>query len=35
VLSTAATGERGRQWQQIIENPGKTLEYWHKLETDG
>uniref|UniRef100_A0A1I8B0H1 Rabphilin-1 n=2 Tax=Meloidogyne hapla TaxID=6305 RepID=A0A1I8B0H1_MELHA len=35
VLSTAAPGERGRQWQQVIENPGKTFEYWHKLESDG
>ncbi|KAL7069968.1 hypothetical protein ACQ4LE_011187 [Meloidogyne hapla] len=35
VLSTAAPGERGRQWQHVIENPGKTFEYWHKLESDG
>ncbi|CAD5220053.1 unnamed protein product [Bursaphelenchus xylophilus] len=34
VLSTAAKGDRGKQWTQCIENPGKTFEYWHKLETD-
>uniref|UniRef100_A0A914GYD0 Rabphilin n=1 Tax=Globodera rostochiensis TaxID=31243 RepID=A0A914GYD0_GLORO len=34
VLSTAAPGERGRQWQQVIENPGKTFEHWHRLEVD-
>ena len=34
VLSTAAPGERGKQWQNVIENPGKTFEYWHKLAAD-
>jgi hypothetical protein len=34
VLSTAAQGERGAQWTSVIENPGKTFEMWHKLETD-
>ncbi|KAI6187974.1 Rabphilin-1 [Aphelenchoides besseyi] len=34
VLSTAAKGDRGVQWTQCIENPGKTFEYWHRLETD-
>ena len=32
VLSTAAKGERGQQWSQCIENPGKTFEAWHKLD---
>ncbi|KAI6241496.1 Rabphilin-1 [Aphelenchoides fujianensis] len=32
VLSTAASGERGVQWTECIENPGKTFEHWHKLE---
>ncbi|KAI6235599.1 Rabphilin-1 [Aphelenchoides besseyi] len=34
VLSTAAKADRGVQWTQCIENPGKTFEYWHRLETD-
>lgn len=34
LLSTAAKGDRGKQWTQCIENPGKTFEYWHKLETE-
>jgi len=34
VLSCAAPGERGKQWQSTIENPGKTLENWHKLTVD-
>ncbi|KAL3103150.1 hypothetical protein niasHS_002336 [Heterodera schachtii] len=34
VLSTAAPDERGRQWQQVMENPGKTFEHWHRLEVD-
>jgi hypothetical protein len=32
VLSTAAKSERGQQWSQCIENPGKTFEAWHKLD---
>jgi len=32
VLSTAAKGERGKQWTNCIENPGKTFESWHKLD---
>uniref|UniRef100_A0A914EJY3 Rabphilin n=1 Tax=Acrobeloides nanus TaxID=290746 RepID=A0A914EJY3_9BILA len=32
VLSTTAKGERGKHWTQVIENPGKTFEFWHKLE---
>ncbi|TKR64917.1 hypothetical protein L596_025390 [Steinernema carpocapsae] len=34
ILSTAAKGERAQQWQKVIENPGQTFEYWHKLELD-
>ncbi|CAJ0941144.1 unnamed protein product, partial [Mesorhabditis belari] len=34
VLSTSAKGERGKQWIQVIENPGQTFEYWHRLELD-
>jgi Ca2+-dependent lipid-binding protein len=34
LLSTAAKGERGIQWTNVIENPGKTFEMWHKLEAD-
>ena len=34
VLSTEATGERGRQWQKMIQKPGKNSQYWHKLDVD-
>uniref|UniRef100_A0A1I8AGX4 C2 domain-containing protein n=1 Tax=Steinernema glaseri TaxID=37863 RepID=A0A1I8AGX4_9BILA len=34
ILSTAAKGDRAKQWQQVIENPGQTFEFWHKLELD-
>ncbi|KAH7731135.1 RBF-1 protein [Aphelenchoides avenae] len=34
LLSTAAKADRGKQWTQCIENPGKTFEYWHRLETE-
>uniref|UniRef100_A0A914L0Q3 Candidate secreted effector n=1 Tax=Meloidogyne incognita TaxID=6306 RepID=A0A914L0Q3_MELIC len=34
VLSTEATGERGRQWQKMIQKPGKNTQYWHKLDVD-
>nr|CAD2151978.1 unnamed protein product [Meloidogyne enterolobii] len=26
-----SNGEGGRQWQRMIKNLGKTLEYWHKF----
>lgn len=35
LLSTAAKGDRGLQWTNAIENPGKiTAEMWHRLEAD-
>ncbi|CAJ0578513.1 unnamed protein product, partial [Mesorhabditis spiculigera] len=34
VLSTSAKGDRGKQWIQVIENPGQVFEYWHRLELD-
>uniref|UniRef100_A0A914LAV8 Uncharacterized protein n=1 Tax=Meloidogyne incognita TaxID=6306 RepID=A0A914LAV8_MELIC len=34
VLSTEATGERGRQWQKMMQKPGKNSQYWHKLDVD-
>nr|CAD2129287.1 unnamed protein product [Meloidogyne enterolobii] len=34
VFSTEATGERGRQWQKMIQKPGKNSQYWHKLDVD-
>ncbi|GMR42920.1 hypothetical protein PMAYCL1PPCAC_13115, partial [Pristionchus mayeri] len=34
LLSASAKGERGKHWIETIENPGQTIEYWHKLELD-
>ncbi|GMS89922.1 hypothetical protein PENTCL1PPCAC_12097, partial [Pristionchus entomophagus] len=34
LLSASAKGERGKHWIECIENPGQTIEYWHKLELD-
>jgi hypothetical protein len=34
LLSTAAKDDRAAQWSKCIENPGKTFEMWHKLESD-
>ncbi|KHJ83539.1 C2 domain protein [Oesophagostomum dentatum] len=35
VLSASAKDDRGRQWINVIENPGQTFEVWHRLELDG
>lgn len=32
LLSTSAKGEREKQWNNCIQNPGYEFEQWHKLE---
>ncbi|VDO11231.1 unnamed protein product [Brugia timori] len=32
LLSTSAKGERQKQWNSCIQNPGYEFERWHKLE---
>ncbi|VDK56154.1 unnamed protein product [Cylicostephanus goldi] len=34
VLSASAKDDRGKQWINCIENPGRTFEVWHYLELD-